>query len=393
MRPSLLATGLGLFLTASSAKIHPLSQPQPDQDALEVFSLLQKQAMVSIEARAASDGINRRGCSLASAVVRKDWCALCSDEKKDYIKAVQCLQRLPSKSDPAFAPGARTRYDDFVAIHINKTLEIHGTGNFLTWHRYFVWAYENALKKECNYKGAQPYWNYFAHQDDISKSPVYDGSDTSMSGDGEFFAHNGSLSGTSNILLPSGKGGGCVKSGPFKDMVVNLGPVSPGMDGLLPNPKGPMAHNPRCLRRDLNSYATKTWMTAANLLNITVGSASGTIQLFQDELQGRFSDGFLGIHAAGHYTAGGDATDLFSSPTDPSFFLHHSMIDHLYWIWQVHHLFQAFDIAGTITILNQPPSRDAVKTDPLDLGIIAPVITIGDALNTLSGSPFCYIYA
>lgn len=34
---------------------------------------------------------------------------LTSDEKKEYISAVQCLLELPSKSDPAFAPGARNR--------------------------------------------------------------------------------------------------------------------------------------------------------------------------------------------------------------------------------------------------------------------------------------------
>ena len=48
-------------------------------------------------------------------------------EKKDYIKAVQCLFDSPSKVDPAIVPGARTRYDDFVAVHINQTLSIHGT--------------------------------------------------------------------------------------------------------------------------------------------------------------------------------------------------------------------------------------------------------------------------
>lgn len=48
-------------------------------------------------------------------------------ERKAYIAAVRCLQTKPSTADPAFAPGARTRYDDFVAVHINQTLSIHGT--------------------------------------------------------------------------------------------------------------------------------------------------------------------------------------------------------------------------------------------------------------------------
>lgn len=42
-------------------------------------------------------------------------------EKKDYIKAVLCLQKLPSKSDPAVVPGARTRYDDFNSVHITHS--------------------------------------------------------------------------------------------------------------------------------------------------------------------------------------------------------------------------------------------------------------------------------
>lgn len=33
---------------------------------------------------------------------------------------------------------------------------IHGNGLFLTWHRYFVWAYEQALRNECGYRGYQP---------------------------------------------------------------------------------------------------------------------------------------------------------------------------------------------------------------------------------------------
>ncbi|UZP36758.1 hypothetical protein NXS19_004574 [Fusarium pseudograminearum] len=112
----------------------------------------------------------------------------------------------------------------------------------------------------------------------------------------------------------------------------------------------------------------------------------------QDEFQGRFSDKFLGMHAAGHFVIGGDSADLFSSPNDPVFFLHHSMVDRIYWVWQALHPRQAKDIAGTITILNTPPSRDAVKSDVLNMGVNAPLITIEDGLDTLGNSPFCYIY-
>lgn len=76
--------------------------------------------------------------------------------RKSYINAVLCLQKKPSVFDPAQVPGAKSRYDDFVAVHINQTLTIHGTGNFLSWHRYYVWTFENALRSECGYTGYQP---------------------------------------------------------------------------------------------------------------------------------------------------------------------------------------------------------------------------------------------
>jgi tyrosinase len=95
-------------------------------------------------------------------------------------------------------------------------MSIHGTGNFLSWHRYFVHGYEKALREECGYKGSQPYWNWFTYQDDLRKSPVFDGSATSMGGDGYFVQHNGSVAGGGRIYQPSGNGGGCIKDGPFK---------------------------------------------------------------------------------------------------------------------------------------------------------------------------------
>ena len=43
--------------------------------------------------------------------------------------------------------------------------------------------------------------------------------------------------------MPAGTGGGCMMEGPFSDYIVNLGPSSSA---------DPLAHNPRCIKRDLN---------------------------------------------------------------------------------------------------------------------------------------------
>lgn len=91
----------------------------------------------------------------------------------------------------------------------------------MTWHRYFTWAYEQALREECGYKGSQPYWAWNKYAADPLNSPIFDGSDTSMSGDGAYVPHNGPevLQG---LVLPPANGGGCVKEGPFKKYVHSL---------------------------------------------------------------------------------------------------------------------------------------------------------------------------
>lgn len=53
--------------------------------------------------------------------------ALTTTEQTSYLSAVLCLQSKPSKIASGVVPGAKTRYDDFVAIHINQTLSIHST--------------------------------------------------------------------------------------------------------------------------------------------------------------------------------------------------------------------------------------------------------------------------
>ena len=51
-------------------------------------------------------------------------------ERKAYTDAVLCLMKKPSrlaKIDPTIAPGAKSLYDDYVAVHMNNTLTIHAT--------------------------------------------------------------------------------------------------------------------------------------------------------------------------------------------------------------------------------------------------------------------------
>jgi tyrosinase len=61
------------------------------------------------------------------------------DERSEYIRAVKCIISKPSKLPSGKYPGAKTRYDDFVVVHMNMTPSVHSTANFLHWHRYYIW--------------------------------------------------------------------------------------------------------------------------------------------------------------------------------------------------------------------------------------------------------------
>ncbi|KAL2280154.1 hypothetical protein FJTKL_12767 [Diaporthe vaccinii] len=330
-------------------------------------------------------------CTLETAVKRREWSDLSVSEREDYTKAVLCLQSLPARHDSAKVPGAKSRFDDFVAVHIALTPSVHGTANFLGWHRVYLWLYENALRDECGYKGYQPYNNWARYAADPAHSPIFNGNASSMSGNGAKFSYDGVFAGAGRI--PPDEGGGCVTEGPFKNMSVNLGPIAAGSPSLkVPaNPqRDGLGHNPRCLRRDVNRYSAAH--TAANYTEALITNSSDVLT-FQDRMQGSGLRDTLGVHIGGHYTIGGDpGGDFFVSPGDPAFYLHHGMIDRIWWIWQNQKLpSRLHEIAGGTTMGGFPPSKNGTLEDDIEYGVLGDKLKLKDALDTMAGS-FCFIY-
>jgi len=272
---------------------------------------LSAQALLNLAAYEAQ-GHTQANCSLANAAVRREWSTLLPLERKAYTDAVLCLQSKPSLADPAFAPGAKTRYDDFVALHINLTTVIHATANFLTWHRLFTWSYEQELRNVCGYQGYQPYWNWAKTAFDPINSPVFDGSPYSMSGNGIYEPHNctNAIDSTASPpvnCIPPGEGGGCVVTGPFKNYTVDIAPLDPGLE--VPEIQAAVSfltYDPRCLRRDISVWVSSNWTRDIDVYNLIENNGSD-IYWFQTIMQGNFfKDGFYGVHVGGHYTIGGD---------------------------------------------------------------------------------------
>jgi tyrosinase len=63
------------------------------------------------------------------------------------------------------------------------------------------------------------YWNWDRYAKDPANSPLFDGSEGSMGGNGAQVAHQGiPIPGAPSPynIIPPGDGGGCVTTGPFK---------------------------------------------------------------------------------------------------------------------------------------------------------------------------------
>jgi tyrosinase len=217
---------------------------------------------------------------------------------------------------------------------------------------------------------------------------MLDGSAFSMSGNGEFIPGGGNVNlggnGLPDFLIPAGTGGGCIKSGPF-----NLGLT----DGTTVSNGNGLSYNPRCLKRDLTDYSNKKFANAQALASLILDTKN--VYDFQMQMQGVPGTDTIGVHGGGHYSMGGDpGRDLFSSPGDPLFYLHHGMIDRTWWVWQTLDLKNRKNaIAGTGTFLNGPPSANTTLDTPIDLGYAAgPPVKMRDLMSTTEG-PLCYIYA
>lgn len=281
---------------------------------------------------------------------------------------------------------------DFAVIHINRTLEMHIDGFFNTWHRMFVHLFEQELKNECGYEGVHPYWNWVESQEiGLKYSKMFDGTATSMSGDGAYNASAPSIVALGpNLTVPNGAGGGPIASGPFVGWQISMNPVPISTiqtgTGL---PAGTFDLNLRPLTRDLNQVIANTWSNQAALNSLLACPDADCFELYMSGVPGSSS---LGMHSSGHFQTGGIGADFFASPQDPFFFLHHAEVDRIFTTWQSMHPDVALGLSGTETCLNTPPSPNATLSswEP-DWGMLFPSVQVGELMSTSAG-PFCYTY-
>ncbi|KAK4215184.1 hypothetical protein QBC37DRAFT_419802 [Rhypophila decipiens] len=375
------------YLSACLASLAAVSNvnaaPHKDPEAIATKQINQMDAKYK---QYIQDTIKTRktGCTSKNIIKRQEWGSLSKPERKSYIDAVYCLQKKAPQGRNKGIPGSQSRFDDFAGTHIQQAPFVHFSGLFFHFHRYFVWLYEKALREECGYKGAQPYWDWTLSWKDPSKSTVFDGSPYSLGSNGKKVPHGPTTIRAYGIVMdiPPGTGGGCVEKGPFSQDKYTL---SLGPNVFEPyGPDGGLGYNPRCLKRDLNPYWTNNTRPAKVLEALTACQDIGCFDTIVESLDG--------THAGGHFGQGGMGLDTFASPGDPAFWLHHGQVDRMWSLWQGQNpRNRTLQTAQTGTAFNNPPSANVTLNTLVDAGIVGEKKSVKDVSSTIDG-PFCYMY-
>ncbi|KAF2478297.1 Di-copper centre-containing protein [Lindgomyces ingoldianus] len=268
--------------------------------------------------------------------VRTEWDSYSTSDRTAFVNALKCLLGKPASGQ--FSQ-ARNRYEDLVSLHQTLTPNVHGNSKFLIWHRYFVWTFEDILRTECGFDRNLPWFDETRYPGKFSQSSVFSN---------EWF---GAI----------GIGGNCVTNGQFAGLTLNVGP-GPG-------------NGAHCLSR--NGDASKT----ANCNQAMVDACNS-----RSDYADMASCAEGGVHAWGHNGIGAVMSDVYASPGDPVFWLHHAFVDRNYRIWQNADAARVGYIDGTDRVGN-PLTLDTV----VSVNGMRPNVQIRDIINTM-GDKLCYKY-
>ncbi|KAM0135572.1 hypothetical protein ACHAO1_005121 [Botrytis cinerea] len=279
---------------------------------------------------------------------RQEWRTLSGQEKAEYLAAVQCLATKPSR-----VRNNGTLYDDFPWVHRYTSTSTHKASAFLPWHRYYIQIYENALKDDCSYTGTLPYWDWSLDWEDFSRAPIW-GHDN--------FGSDGNLDAETSV-----GDGHCVIDGPFA-----------GLTAMFYDND----YYPHCLSRGFKSGAEMKDL--GNLVRPGVVEdimREGNFEAFAQRIE----------HNAHRFVSGSIRGEFskFTGPYDPVFFLHHTNLDRLWWIWQM------MDPKNRLQEYNGKSNKDTLRRasldDTLDMGGLRRNLAVADVMETTSDL-FCYQY-
>ncbi|KAK7993670.1 hypothetical protein PG989_007051 [Apiospora arundinis] len=278
---------------------------------------------------------------------RVEWRAYPTRSKRAFVDAMACLQLRPASGD---FPPSTSRYEDFVRLHQAWTPNIHNNDLFLIWHRYFVWAFEQALRNECGFKEASlPYWDEPRDAGRFAAAPLFTP---------EYFGS-----------LPKGNGtaGTCITDGRFAGTTLHIGPGT--------------GSEPHCLSRAVDERMTAEVTKEYENACLSRSTFTDFAKCWEQ-----------GPHGIGHNSIGSVMADVRSSPGDPVFWLHHLYVDKVFAAWQDR------DSTGARRRTIDGCADGAKPCAPLTLqtriamGGLLKDVSVGQVLDTTDGA-MCYKYS
>lgn len=297
---------------------------------------------------------------------RQEWRSASPSARIHYLDAVLCLMQKPSLLHPG-----TSRYDDFVYGHITTGQFSHYAAAFLPWHRYFLRVFEQTLQSECQYKGSLFYWDWTLDARNLSGAPVWD-PQLGFGGDG-------------NPGMPTGiYRGNCVTEGVFANTTRAY---------LSTNPtwRQGVSYSPHCLAR--------AFFQGPQLEDLQRNVSAQAIESLLEETSfEQFFESFeRGSHQVIPQFVHGDFM-TYTAPNDPVFFLHHTQVDRIWWLWQQRdapsrfHEIQGAKFGPSMGFHDSKSANDNASLDNLlpmgGLGIDRTVREVMDAGNNL----LCYTY-
>lgn len=246
--------------------------------------------------------------------IRKDANTLSSAERAAFVNAVKIL-----KSEGI--------YDQFVLRHANAiATAIHRSPAFLPWHRRFIWDFEKELQRVSqNPDLGLPYWNWPSG-----------GANASM-WDDDLLGGNGD------------PGTQIVNSGPFRSgqwTIVNASGVQ----------TGPLT---RAFGNEFWAQTLPTQQEIDDVMGVTPYDVPPWNMSSNPSFRNQ-NEGWVGpnLHNRGHGWVGGSMLPM-TSPNDPVFFMHHCMVDKLWYEWQLR-----FPNQGYLPVTGGPFGQNL--NDPMD---------------------------
>lgn len=273
---------------------------------------------------------------------------------------------------------------------------IHATGFFLPWHRLYVQTFEDQLRSQCGYDGVHPYWNWTKDTFDFPHSPIFSSSE---------YDGIGTWGDPSKDYQ--------ISDGGWKDIRLAYPVPHPLRRNYTNQPFlfEPYPSTPGA--QPLSDDAIMMNATFTNeIVDAIVSGSTGEYIDFQALLEN-----FSGPHPGVHLIFGGDMGGTCPyglatppcypgpkwSPNDPVFFLHHAMIDKIWYDWQHRDSCNknafgggsvSFQVNTTQTYAEyptgSPPWLNTSSVIPSD-GMWEET-KVSDVMDTVGGK-LCYIYA